>query len=270
MLQKFNMVQQKRNTLLRHSYTCSYCEDTHGCVPLIRLRIQVLYMQELSPCSLFWQLSLSIFLWQLKPASTFSLRMSVELDSKYGMQVQHFTKCISMHIICREFACTVHAVIKPAVQLLQIQEVHPGPHSNACNFLLFLSILSYLSYLYHTSLLGLQTKTRWQRNSSFFSFKSHNSQKSMSSVVNVFVHAIRKHLKKCLVQKVGSLGLIPMIQPSFNSSCVALKYEPGNKFFHRAVPKLQDIKFSEKNHFQYLILSTKDWSIIHNTVLYIE
>ena len=27
--------------------------------------------------------------------------------------------------------------VKPAVLLLQIQEVHPGPHSNACNFCRF-------------------------------------------------------------------------------------------------------------------------------------
>ena len=51
-------------------------------------------------------------------------------------------------------------VVRPAVQLLQIQEVLPVPHSNACNFLPFLSIFSYLSYLGHLSLLGLQTKTR--------------------------------------------------------------------------------------------------------------
>ena len=30
----------------------------------------------------------------------------------------------------------------------------------------------------------------------------------MSSAVNVFVHAIRKHSKKCLAQKVGILGSI--------------------------------------------------------------
>ena len=52
-------------------------------------------------------------------------------------------------------------VIKPAVQMLQIQEVHPGSHSNACNFLPFSSIcFLYLSYLGHPSLLGLQTKTK--------------------------------------------------------------------------------------------------------------
>ena len=57
----------------------------------------------------------------------------------------------------------------------------------------------------------------------------------MSSAVNVFVHAIRKRPKKCLAQKVGHLGLlhpIPMIQAPLDSSCVALQYEPGTKFFH--------------------------------------
>ena len=54
----------------------------------------------------------------------------------------------------------------------------------------------------------------------------------MSSAVNVFVHAMlfTSTHKKCLVQKVGHLGLlgpIPMIQPPFCSSCVALQYEPG-------------------------------------------
>ena len=57
----------------------------------------------------------------------------------------------------------------------------------------------------------------------------------MSSAVNVFVHAIHKRSQKCLTQKVarfGLLGPIPMIQPPFNSSFVALQYEPGAKFFH--------------------------------------
>ena len=83
----------------------------------------------------------------------------------------------------------------------------------------------------------------------------------MSSMVNVFVHAICKRLKKCLAQKVdnlGSLGPIPMIQPPFNSACVALQYESGTKFFYRAVPELHAVQVSAKNHFQYVILSTKD------------
>ena len=53
--------------------------------------------------------------------------------------------------------------------------------------------------------------------------------------------------KKCLAQKVahfGSLGLIPMIQTPFNSSCTALQYETGMKFFHWVVPKLHTIKKS--------------------------
>ena len=51
--------------------------------------------------------------------------------------------------------------------------------------------------------------------------------------------------KKRLAQKVGhlgSLGWIPMIQAPFHSSCVALQYETGTKFFHRAVPELHSIE----------------------------
>ena len=67
----------------------------------------------------------------------------------------------------------------------------------------------------------------------------------MSSVASAFVHATRKRSQKCLAQKVGhlgSLGWIPMIQVPFNSSCVALQYETGTKFFHQAVPELHGIK----------------------------
>ena len=37
-----------------------------------------------------------------------------------------------------------------------------------------------------------------------------------------------------------------MIQAPFNSSCVALQYKTGTKFFHRAVPKLHAVKNSTK------------------------
>ena len=72
----------------------------------------------------------------------------------------------------------------------------------------------------------------------------------MSSTVNGFVHAIRKRSQKCLAQKVacfGSLRPIPMIQPPFNGSCVALQYESETKFFHRVVPELHDIQNQENS-----------------------
>ena len=156
---------------------------------------------------------------------------------------------------------SVHCGALWVIQLLRQQSktrtnvADPGSASRATfqcmQFLLFLSIFSYLSYLGHTSLLGLQTKTRRQSNSStLFSFKSHNLETSMSSVVNGFVHAIRKRLKKCLAQKVGHLGSlhpIPMIQTPFNSSRVALHYEPGTKFFHRVVPEIHGIQNQENS-----------------------
>ena len=51
--------------------------------------------------------------------------------------------------------------------------------------------------------------------------------------------------KKYLVVRFGLLGLTPMIQPPFRSSCAALQYEAGTKFFRRAIPELHDIKQSE-------------------------
>ena len=55
-------------------------------------------------------------------------------------------------------------------------------------FLPFLSIFSYLFNLGHLSLLGLQTKTRRQSNSSTFSsFKSHNPETFMSSTASASV-----------------------------------------------------------------------------------
>ena len=147
------------------------------------------------------------------------------------------------------------------VQTFQIQEVHPGPHSYACNFCHF--YFSYLSYLRHTSLLGLQMKTRGYSNAStFFSFQTRNLETSMSSAVNFFVHAVRKHSKKCLVQKVdnfSSLGPIPIIQSPFNSTCVALQYEPGNNFFHQVVPELHGHKNQkfQYNHVVFLYVLKK-------------
>ena len=87
-----------------------------------------------------------------------------------------------------------------------------------------------------------------------------NTEAVTSSAVNVFVHAIRKRSKKCLAQKVGHLDLlgpIPMIQPPFCSSCVALQYEPGMKFFHRMVPVLHAVKVCAKISILRMVSSRK-------------
>ena len=94
------------------------------------------------------------------------------------------------------------AAVKPAVQLLQIQEVHPVAHSSACNFCRFFIYFSYLLYLGHLSLLGLQTKTRRQRNSS--TFCTFNPETFMSSAASAFVHAIRKRSQKVPRVKSGT------------------------------------------------------------------
>ena len=101
-------------------------------------------------------------------------------------------------------------------------------------YLFFLLVLSRPSFT-----------SRTPNTTTFCSFKSHNPETFMSSAASAFVHATRKRSQKCLAQKVvrfGSPGWIPMIQAPFNSSCVALQYKTGTKFFHRAVPELHGIK----------------------------
>ena len=72
-------------------------------------------------------------------------------------------------------------------------------------FAVFFTYFSYLSYLGHLSLLGLQTKTKRQRNSSTFcSFKSHNPETFMSSAATAFVHATLKRSQKVPRAKSGT------------------------------------------------------------------
>ena len=52
----------------------------------------------------------------------------------------------------------------------------------------------------------------------------------MNSAATAFVHATLKRSQK--VAHFGSLGWIPMIQVPFCSSCIALQYKTGTKFFH--------------------------------------
>jgi hypothetical protein len=69
----------------------------------------------------------------------------------------------------------------------------------------------------------------------------------MSSAVGAYVHACYSQvLAKSATRKkwgqIGSLGWIPMIQSPFYSSCAALQYETGTKFFHQAVPEIHAIE----------------------------
>jgi hypothetical protein len=127
-----------------------------------------------------------------------------------------------------------------------IKILSPSAPNSPMNFwyriLFLLRSVTYLFYLRHISLLGLQIKTKTHSNSSpFCSFKSYNSDIFMSSVVTTSVHATRRYPQKVPRTESGmgwSLGWIPMFQLPFNSSCVALQYETGTKFFHQAVPEL--------------------------------
>ena len=90
------------------------------------------------------------------------------------------------------------SVVRPVVQN-STNVADPGSVSGGTfqcmQFLPFFIYFSYLSYLRvgHLSLLGLQTKTRRQRNSSTFClFKSYNPETFMSSAATAFVHDTRK------------------------------------------------------------------------------
>ena len=74
----------------------------------------------------------------------------------------------------------------------------------------------------------------------------------MSSAVNVFVHAIRKRYKKCLAQKVGhlgSLGLIPMIQPPFCSFVLLYHLSLERSFFIEQFSSYTLLNFVQKFDF---------------------
>ena len=102
-------------------------------------------------------------------------------------------------------ACTI-VLMNDLQSLSQRSKTHtsvadPGSTSNdtfqCMQFLPFFIYFSYLFYLGHLSLLGLQTKTRRQSNSStFWTFKFHYPETFMSSAASAFVHAALKRSQK--------------------------------------------------------------------------
>ena len=87
----------------------------------------------------------------------------------------------------------------------------------------FFIYFSYLFYLGHLSLLGLQTKTRRQRNSSTFcSLKSHNLETFMSSTATAFVHATLKRSQKVPRVKSGTFWFPRMDSHDSSTIPVAL------------------------------------------------
>ncbi len=127
----------------------------------------------------------------LKSPTISELRKFMGMVNQLG---KFTTKLADLNKPLRELLSTA---VKSVVQLLQIQEVHPMAHSSAYNFCRFFIHFSYLFYVGHLSLLGLQTKTRRQSNSSTFClFKSYNTETFMSSAASAFVHATRKRSQK--------------------------------------------------------------------------
>ena len=193
---------------------------------------------------LFWQLSSTVHEF-LSPPRTVSngefsclnlqsLKFLARYTSKYNINHSELPTSSSLS--------WQGSAVKPAVQLLQSAS---GGIFQCMQFLPFI-YFSYLLYLGHLSLLGLQTKpedratlVRSARSSPITWGHSWAPWQPLLCMLLTSAH------KKCLAQKVarfGSLGWIPIIRVAFNSSCVALQYKTGTKFFHRAVPELHGIK----------------------------
>ena len=107
--------------------------------------------------------------------------------------------------------------------------------------------------------------------STFFLLKCHDPEASMGSGVNVFMHAICKRSKKYLVREVGNLGsleLIPMIQPPINSRPL---FNIPELFYNMSLPP----SFSIKRFPSYTatkkseIFSTTTWYFCVSTYIYI-
>ena len=142
------------------------------------------------------------------------------------------------------------SAVKPAVQLLQIHEVHPGPNSNACNFLPFLSIF-FIPVLSRPSFTS-RTPNKGQKIEQLFYFLPSPITRrcSWAPQWTFLCMLFASTHKKCLAQKVGHLGYW---FPWFNHHSiarVALQYEPGTRFFHWAVPELHAAKFRANFWFQ--------------------
>ena len=145
-----------------------------------------------------------------------------------------------------------YAVHKPVVQNMYkhcrsrkyIQWYIPVHAIFAIFYLLFLPVLSRPSFTYRDS------KQRPEdRETLLHVHSAHSSpitrRHSWAPWRPLLCMILASDHKKCLTQKVarfGSLEWIPMIQEPFNSSCVALQYKTGMKFFHRVVPELHGIK----------------------------
>ena len=87
------------------------------------------------------------------------------------------------------------------VQALQIQAVHPGPHSNVCNSLPLLSFFFIL--VLYGSFFTSRTPNKDKKIEQLFFLLVH-LEMFMSSAVNGFVHAVRKHSQKVPYAKSGA------------------------------------------------------------------
>ena len=126
-------------------------------------------------------------------------------------------------LFCMRIYTCLHDIpaVKSAVHLLQIQEVHPVPHSIACNFCHF----HLFFFIPVPSRSSCTSKTPEDKATLLLSSHSSplNHRHPWGPRWIFFVHAIRKRLKKCLVQNMVrfcSPRWIPMIQAPLSCSTI--------------------------------------------------
>ena len=83
----------------------------------------------------------------------------------------------------------------------------------------------------------------WQK----YSVKVYSAATNKTVIQSFLMHAVCERLQRILCVKdvtkhFGSLGPIPMIYPSFNSSCIAPQSGAGTKFSYYVFPELDAVK----------------------------
>ena len=117
-------------------------------------------------------------------------------------------------------------------------------HSGSKALTILSGFFPYLSYLAHPSLLGLQTKTRRWATFLLSSYSDAITWRRSWAPWWMFLCILSTSTQIIIITCTergcfGFPGWIPMIQPLFCSSCVAIQwYETGMKFSCWAVPEL--------------------------------
>ena len=87
-----------------------------------------------------WEFIVHVHVWTARARVLLYHSLALIACIIHAYHISSKSHCILKSHCPRNIAtCFCHLIpaVTPAVHLLQIQEVHPGPHSNACNFCRF-------------------------------------------------------------------------------------------------------------------------------------